>query len=337
MDCIVCRHDGTPLLDNPRLYCQKHKEEFFTRCFDCGKEILNNGSITVHKEDYGKLVPIAVCSECEDGNYYECDSCSGIVSNRYYSEKTDGYVCAICYYKEYGIYPWNYKPIVHFEHCAGEEDRTKHLHLGCELEVETLNEKLCRYFYYDENNCKCFFYPKRDGSLSEDYGLEIVSYPMTYNRIISVWKQLFECIKNNAKITYDCGFHVHIDRNYLNARCKRNLDYILNNFKDFGYDIAQREYNTYCDAVYKNREEWGVRNAIDRYEAVNFQNKNTVEVRIFSSTVDYDNFIEKIQNLICLIEYCKKHTFDFFEKQDECNFQKLFKKFKNKYSLTFAR
>ena len=176
------------------------------------------------------------------------------------------------------------------------------------------------------NNSK--FYLKRDGSLHWDDGVEIISHPMTINDIIENWKNIFDLF-NDTYVTNDCGLHFHLDRKYLTKRQIKNIDYIINNFTESIKKIGGRNVvdHFWSKRTEKNINEWGLDTTRCRYVAVNLTNKNTVELRCFDSTDDWEKFKYIIIAVFALVEYAKYHTFEYFTKTNDDAFQKTFRKY----------
>jgi hypothetical protein len=176
------------------------------------------------------------------------------------------------------------------------------------------------------NNSK--FYLKRDGSLNWDDGVEIVSQPMTINDIIENWKNIFDLFKD-AYVTNDCGLHFHLDRKYLTKRQIKNIDYIINNFTESIKNIGGRNIidHFWSTRTRKNINEWGVNTTHCRYVAVNLTNKHTVELRCFDSTDNWEKFKYAIIAVFALAEYANYHTFEYFTKTNDKDFQITFRKY----------
>lgn len=335
--CPACENNSV-FFNNISLYCDKHKEELFEVCASCGHWRKRSDLNRVFCYD-GEFKQAVVCSLC---GWRTCSICNRNVAweSSTWDSETDSGICMKCYYEKNHIFPHHFKRNVKFIHEDCEVDRKNNLHLGIELEIEPNSKKKnnsIKDAIYGEEKIKDYFDLKEDGSLSL-HGMEIVSAPMTYRKIFEHWNSLFSVFKEDYHTTRHCGMHIHIDREYLNDRTKRNLDYILNCFTEFGESIANRNYknNAYCSAHSdKNRDEWGVCNYSDRYEPVNFENKNTVEIRIFKSTIDFKQFINQVKNLIILIEFCKKHTINYIYNKNNEEMKRLFANFSKKYKFDF--
>lgn len=255
-----------------------------------------------------------VCNYCINNKYERfivCDVCNIIIDLNvdYYADAyDDDYLCEECYFDKYNIHSHEYIPNITFLH-KSNQNRKDNLHIGAELELATHYKKDKMNFLkeYNKYYVNKEFYFKHDGSIS-GHGVEIVSLPMTINMIAKYWKPLFQQIKQyNFQDTQDCGLHFHIDREYLNNNTIRNLDYIINNNKDYFVKFANRENEDYAAYRKKRMNHWGI-DTCGKYSAVNLAKKNTVEIRICSSTIHYNTFLKRIKLIYALVDYCKHHT-----------------------------
>ena len=277
------------------------------KCVLCGLEF-NYG--------YTLLTGEEVCESCREIECGSCSKCGGLdIGSRiaeHYDWDADVYLnlCFDCYKKETKLYPHDYSPHLNF---SNESDRSHVLHIGVELEI--LCDKKNK-FLTKLNNFEKDFYPKYDGSL-DDGGVEIVSHPMIMPTLLSKWKNIFDLFQDTY-VTYDCGLHFHLDRKYLTERQIKNIDYIVNNVPDLIEEIGDRKikHHEWAELVEKNYNEWGI-NTTDRYVAVNLTNKNTVELRCFNATNDFEKFKKIIVFVCSLVELAQKHTFYYFYNKDE--------------------
>ena len=297
------------------------------------------------KEDeyFIEVIPyVYMCKNCYDGTIRNNMKCS--VCKKYYPSREfvwingeEEAVCPICYRNEYHLYPADYKPNPIFEK---ELEREHVTHIGAELEIQGT-----KYKYFIEEMDNTFknheFYLKDDCSLEEDYGVEIVSQPMLMYNAINKWQIVFDLLnKYNMNDTCDCGLHFHLDRISLNERQIRNMDYIVNNFvnsifKWGGRNIDGHEYAT---SIHKDITEWGHRTfRDDKFNAFNFCS-NTIELRCFDSTFNFNRFKDIMIRVYAFVEYTNIHKFDYFANMTDSDFWNKFSnyvtKFKNKYLLS---
>ena len=316
-------------------YCKECFEKM-PRCKDCGE--------IIEGEKYFTWDNKILCRICKE-NYLFCEQCHCRVEEEnlsYYDEyDEDGdmneyEVCPKCFFEVKHMHSHEYKPNPIFKCVSGIDNRSLNLHVGIELEINAIGKNGLEHFLNEFNNSNNNdFYMKQDGSLTSR-GVEIVSHPMTLDYLYNAWEGMFEAMKRySMKDISDCGLHIHVDREYLDERAIKNLDYILNNYTEYFMKVAGRNYscNQWCSTI--SKDNWGETNP-SRYVAVNLRNKNTVEIRICKSTSDFEQFMYRVINILALVNYCKKHTFDFVaNKTDEQRFCRMFMKFYKKFASEF--
>ena len=167
-------------------------------------------------------------------------------------------------------------------------------------------------------------YCKWDGSLV--HGFEIISEPMTYNYITKNrdrFKEAFKKIISLGAYSYvanTTGFHIHLSKNaFLNREHLLKFAYVIYVDKDLSEKIAKRSSNTYgyiSEFKDKNELKAYIERSIDtpesRYQAVNFCNKNTIEVRIYKGNLSIESVMLYIQHVVSIFNYTaltvKQHT-----------------------------
>jgi hypothetical protein len=159
-------------------------------------------------------------------------------------------------------------------------------HFGIEIEIET-------YFSYEqkESFIKDFFksglnkYYLMTTDITLKNGFEFISAPMTlFYHQINI-KKLCDWFKNYITyiyITEDTGIHIHIEK--LNNNFTKIKQIIYNNKIEVDL-ISERKENKYCQR-FKNTNN-NKNNAIH-------ETLNTFEIRIFKSSIYYDNIIRKL-------------------------------------------
>lgn len=288
--------------EDGRIYCSDCAERLNIGVCDlCGKvhirkqiEMTPDSLLRGHK--LGDKINI--CNGCIGAHYYFCEDCGTPVRK----PKTR---CAKC--ESSVILSYSTKPEPIFKAMRNENTR---LYFGWEWEIESKGNPR-DISYIANTKGKGLMYCKHDGSIRN--GVEIVTHPMTYNFFRSrakFFRDLFSDIKNAGGHSFDTsntGCHIHISRAGF-----KNADHIINftrcvyqsKFSEF---IALRPGNHY--AHYNGFSVPSIRkqliNPCDRYRAVNFCNRNTIEVRIYKGTINYDALMMYIQHLMCCIKYAE--------------------------------
>ncbi len=293
--------------------CSSCLEHVTTVCRCCGVRIWRSDAID---ED--------LCQSCYDDDYTRCSDCGSVINydDAYYTSddesEHDYPYCYRCYHNHENntsIHDYYYKPAPIF---YGDNK----LYYGVELEVDCGGE--------DNDNADCLLdtanyykehmYIKHDGSI--DDGFECVSHPMTleYHKNNMPWERILRKAISMGYRSHQaetCGLHIHINRNglgdtYDEQEC--TIAKILYFYEKFWDEILRFSRRTASQAErWAKRYGGGLinpseslirakRSGLGRYMAVNLENTNTVEMRIFRGTLKYDTFMATLQ---LVDEICK--------------------------------
>ncbi len=296
-----------------------------------------------------------ICQNCFDDHYERCNDCGEIYfrDDMTLAENEDGdevYYCADCershkkkYIKNYG-----YKPSPIFK--TGNHDKfyssadIRELVFGVELEIdkgedpeETAGE-LCEA---SED-----IYCKHDGSLNN--GVEIVTHPCTLDYHLNDlgWDTLCDIALKHGFRSNDartCGLHVHVGRRQLGSesyeRFVTTAKIIL---------LVQRHWDSLVTFTRRSRSQldrWAAKPDVDlhaanagelvenalrerergRYVAVNLQNSETVEFRLFNGSLKLSTIYATLQFVSNLCLYAKNKSVDDVlasQWNDICGYQK---------------
>jgi hypothetical protein len=162
-------------------------------------------------------------------------------------------------------------------------------------------------------------YIKADGSLND--GLEIVSHPMTfdYHKNTMPWRKIVKCAVDmgyRSHKTSTCGLHCHVNRKslgYNTTEQENTIARILYFIEHHWAEILKFSRRTsYQMERWANR--YGRKNnpkefisnvknksSSNRYVAVNLQNNDTIEFRMFKGTLKYNTIIATLEfvNAVC--------------------------------------
>ena len=241
----------------------------------------------------------------DDSDDTMCENC--YTDNTSYCEHCDNSYLHGCDYNHEEevdtrlIHDYSYRPDPIFR---SSEDENTRLYFGIEVETEVRGGSYEGRRYAAEYAVKLeqqgLAYLKSDGSL--ECGFEIVSHPMTHSYFMNDANILWETIstlKSNYEMmawgTKTCGLHVHISRAGFNggSHQHRFLQLVYNN-KDFYEVLAGRSSSHWAkfddnvdpDTGRKSLKHKFDRHGSDRYSAVNTNNRNTLEMRIFRGSVN---------------------------------------------------
>ena len=182
--------------------------------------------------------------------------------------------------------------------------RPNTVYLGCELEYETNNRNRAQIGVGKLMHGHALM--KSDGSIRN--GFEIVTCPATLDIHLQVFKSFFDNLPKDLKIEKNVGMHVHISRKPLSHMTVGKITEFLNRHdnKDFIHSIAGRIDNNYARMSSERTITFPRkhRNGSDRYNALNLNNQNTIEVRLFATPITYKDFAMRMQFVQALVDYC---------------------------------
>jgi len=167
------------------------------------------------------------------------------------------------------------------------------------------------------------FYLKEDGSLSSR-GIEIVTHPclIGFHTRVFPWAKICDVAKKYNYKSHDtnrrhkCGLHVHVSRGFLTKAEQINLALFVHSHRTQIEKFAQRQGNLYCFFVNpKNIEKFGLDDYDrERYEAVNYCNRNTIEFRSFNGTLKHETILASLQFCDVVCRWVKTIQRDFSTK-----------------------
>lgn len=286
-------------------YCDSCISRYFTRCRCCGDLLyIDHAHSTI--DGY-------VCDYCRDSCYFQCDGCDELVHNDHYGE--DGLCIDCSENSRNGIHSYDYKPDFGYF----PEYFLDTLYLGWELEVDGGGE--------DEYNAGIlidilesgYAYAKHDGSLRN--GFEIVSHPATLEFHLSQnLKSLMSRALSMGYRSHDsgtCGLHVHVNRSYLGSTVSERDNNILkilyinellwDQFKNFSRRTESQLQNWACRyGLMPPDELLNTAKHSARYHAINLQNNDTIEFRMWRGTLRPQTFKATLQLVVNLVNIAKE-------------------------------
>jgi hypothetical protein len=288
---------------------------------------------------------------CETCKYYYvfCEECERLVhiDEAFYDSDSDYYYCRSCarffdvdddedeiVINNYGYKP---QPIFHLfasEHLGERFQKEPLLFLGVELEIDEGGTDIDNARYILSGcNYPGFLYAKHDGSLID--GFEIVSHPATlaFHLIEVGWDEVLKRAERKGFTSHDnkrCGLHIHINKNFWgkdeNTQEIGELKLLIF-FERFWDEIVRFSRRTssqilhYC-ARYQtvNLQEAKRENGEKRYYAINFQNKNTIEFRIFRGTLRLLTFYATLEFVYHLCHFLREKNTKELQKSTWASF-----------------
>ena len=181
------------------------------------------------------------------------------------------------------------------------------IYLGTELEYESTDDHRQRDAIFAGKSLKGHAILKSDGSINN--GFEIVTCPATLDIHLAEFKSFFEHRKEKTALHGDknTGMHVHISKKPLSVLTVGKMTAFLNNTanKKFIEAIAGRKLNHYCNQDSSRTVSYPlVYGKGERYNTLNLNNDETVEIRIFSTPESFDDFAHKLEFSEALAIYC---------------------------------
>lgn len=235
------------------------------------------------------------------------------------------------------IHNYSYKPEPKFHAARNERISAATRYFGVENEISYkngVNRKMGNDDLSDllDDIGAGFTYCKRDCSISNEHGVELVTHPGTlaYNSKECHWKHLNRTAQKNGYRSHDatpsCGLHVHVNRDSLGRDAYERDDVIRK--MTVMLDLHRNEVTRFTRRTARALAEWasiphtpsfrgdiptrgGSHNS--RYTALNVTNTATVEFRIFRGTLRRDTIIAALQFCNNWCDYAMSHSWDEVE------------------------
>ena len=295
--------------------CNDCEEHTFV-CDDCDERFHNDDSNRVYSDNGPRTVcdgcreSYIYCEFCHEYNHeedtywtdHERAICNGCVSDceticcencDMYVEDSDGYCnsCGHCNGDSHLIKSYDYRPNFQF---FGKATKTNPF-IGFEIEIESTANKTDL-----AETCAAHFedcYLKHDGSLND--GFEVVSMPKTIQEHYKAGYHVAmkKAIEDGGRShnTSSCGIHFHLDNSNMSDAHKVRFGMFFAVCRAPLEVFARRSSDRWCAFKDKGLRYREYAQSEGRYEAVNWENRNTVEVRIFKGTLKYSTFIASME------------------------------------------
>jgi len=292
--------------------CAGHEGEYYT-CYDCDRT-------DVHIEDVRPSPNGArqYCPDCYNERYTECAACGDTVLR----DNTDAdEVCDDCRARheeeeeetEGGLlFPYDTNPLnfLEFHNAVGETvDRRHHIAhrypvYGLELELEAEDRAGAMYRIREAVGASyCVF--KRDGSLDDAHGFELVSAPGPLAYHADRLHRFPRVPGMTSHTNGNCGIHVHVSRHVLSPLQIGKILVFINAPHNVRFVelIAQRtsarwakiKPKTWADA----RDGYGP----TRYEAINTTRTDTIEFRIFRGNTRRERILKCLEFVDAVVRW----------------------------------
>ena len=324
---------------NGDIYCESCRDDHLSYCEYCGEysdsdhfeHIANldewwcndcTHSHAYHCESCGDWISenygddnTVVCNPCYADHYCTCDDCNEVIHTDNACFHDDGTYCEYCYNENHSsnIHEYSYEPYLNFQ--SSEDDNESVLaYLGFELEAGGLTSSERNRIADEISDGENTFFLKEDGSIPE-YGFELVSHPITLKRHKELdWADVLRSMSSAGMKSHDlgeesCGLHVHVSRNYLSPYKWLLIDWFISKYQAHFELIARRKETHWARFKKSNgqniKEVYG-KSSGTRYQAVNFENSNTVEFRLFRGTLKYSTFMATLEIVDALVHWANQ-------------------------------
>jgi hypothetical protein len=295
------------VIDGSLVWCQNCTDHSAHWCDIC-ESSFSGYTYGVDDSDY------TFCERCYERETSYCEECDSTYYNGCNIDHDDEQDSRL-------IHDYSYRPDPIFYKMASED--SNRLYFGIEIETEVrgqdYGERTTAAEYASRLEVERLAYLKSDGSL--DCGFEIVTHPMSHAYMTNVDNPLWHVLttlKRDYNMmswgTRTCGLHVHISRNGFSggSHQHRFLQLVYNN-KEFYELLAGRSASHWAkfddvvdpDTGKKTFKGKFDRHGSDRYSAVNTNNRNTLEMRIFRGSLN-PRFVKSAVNLAhASVEYTR--------------------------------
>lgn len=280
-----------------------------------------------------------ICINCSE-HYEVCDSCNTVStrSEIYYCDRTDEYLCYDCYENRRSsvsdlLHEYSYKPTPIFYKCDYESD-DDYGYLGVELECDVGDEydeeKIYNAIKRITDDYSHKLYCKRDSSLSDIGGVEVVSHPASLRVHMTEfgWDDILKKLLNGTLRGHDAnsstGLHIHMDRRYFGKTQEiqdlniAKLMLVMSKFYQthiVNFSRRKEESLRWCTDVGitmdSNDDEYTIIDKMKkckdrgRYQCINLCNQKTIEFRIFRSTLNLNTFMACLQFCVIISDFAK--------------------------------
>lgn len=234
------------------------------------------------------------------------------------------------------IHSFNYKP-EYIPHYMENENPDTTLLLGAEIEVagnhpetdkrikEDTVKKCIQIINGSDSDEENLIYSTHDGTVQIEFDTMPCSLGFHKNKMN--YKEMFEYLDSVGYKGHDCdcaGLHIHADRKYL-GRTKFQQDlviakilYIIEKFNDDLCIIARRNngYSVFCGDKCTSDTAvtlYGKYRDTGKKAALNLQHPNTIEFRMFRSTLKYETLLLTLELVQDIINFSKNISFEELE------------------------
>lgn len=284
-------------------------------CQECGHSNNNSSRIVTNPVRFRNRAGRILCRRCFDRCYWTCGRCDTMyrISEQGYCDCTDNdndfdfeYNDDDDFRSDRLINDYSYKPRPIFN---GEGP----LYLGAEIEITTPYNDVEKAAQLAVDNFGDLAYLKYDGSIS--CGFEIVTHPMSYPWAIDnfPWKTMLDLNEMGCRAQESCGMHIHVSRDGFSSPSHifRWMKLFYRNQRQIE-TIARRRSPQWAQFDREDRrrvKDYAKgRRSPNRYVAINTQNRETFELRVFASSLNPTEIQAAMGLATASVEYSRSLT-----------------------------
>lgn len=287
--CVSCQELTGPQLriDTDDPVCARCASVLFAACFNCGRFTADSRYISGGHR---------ACPRCAT-RFRACPACGTLVQ--------PGHRCDGCATRG-KVWNYTYRPDPRF-HGTGP------LYLGLELEIIVPEHRFDTCATLATDHLGGLGYLKRDSSIRPS-GFELVSHPMSYRYAIESfpWPLLDQLHRLGCEADASVGLHVHASRAGFDnpAHVYRWLKLLYRNEEAVTRLARRRTHYAQFDSAARARARQTAKGpqhalGLERYQAINPLPPNTLEVRVFASSLNLQQVQAALAFTAASIDYTR--------------------------------
>lgn len=300
--------------NRPEEWCEDCVNSRAVECDCCGDLTAKNDCQIVSVYGIGGQT---ICNTCLH-YYYQCAECGDWCTEDDAVYHDGEYYCRSCAPRDY-IDSYHHTEAVSFLQ-AHPSDTAPYLGVELEMEFPTDDARSKAAEHIRTSTRYGHLYECKEDSSLNDYGLECVTQPATllyhalgYDELMLSVDKLFGATSHDNG---DCGLHVHIDRAFFNdtgySRADYKAGYIMDtifcNCEPYMVGFSRRTYSQLSRwaqmlnmHVCKEKKSFDAKMSeysiakYTRYQAVNMDNDETIELRLFRGTLNRETYFATLE------------------------------------------
>jgi hypothetical protein len=174
-----------------------------------------------------------------------------------------------------------------------------------------------------------------DGSLDGCDSFELITHPCSFKALQEKLPDVMDIFSDveHAGHCGEGGMHVHVSKNYFTTDEQlMRLDYFITDNCNLVEKVAKRKANTWSRYINKGDFKNYGKSQVGRYEAINFEPRNTIEFRIFAAPEDAEEAMVNVEFVTALCLWTKNLNNEYIiDGKSWKRFKKYVEKQKNKY------